>query len=127
MFAPGCLLVSAIPQRDSKRKIECKIPSNAATCYWAHGRLSFYNGTPSYRLWKIGTHRILAIHSGRGFKADDDKENEDPEMPYNVDHAFKTPSGQIYADFEICPLEPEVAGHMQDVCIESAKNIVVER
>lgn len=126
MVASGCVFASAIPQRVPKRKIECKIPSNAATCYWTHGRLSLYNGTPTYRLWKIGTHRMLAIHSGPGFKLGDDQENENPETPSNVDHAFKTPYSQIYADFEVCPLEPEVAGHMQRVCIESAKNIVVE-
>jgi hypothetical protein len=39
---------------------------------------------------------------------------------------FKPFSNQIFADFEICPLEPEVAGTMQPACIESAKNIVVD-
>jgi hypothetical protein len=118
------LSASGAPQTGSKRKIKCKTPENAASCYWAHGRLSVGNGTPSVRLWKIGTKRILAIHSGPGFKIGDNQENENPELPANVDQAFKTINTLIFADFEICPLEPEQAGVMQTACIESARKIV---
>jgi hypothetical protein len=31
-----------------------------------------------------------------------------------------------WADFEVCPLEPERKGWMQAVCIESAKNIFLD-
>jgi len=34
---------------------------------------------------------------------------------------------RIFANFEVCPLEPEKPGAMQAACIESAKNIVVEK
>lgn len=105
------------------RKIACKTTENSATCYWVHGRLSAYNGTPSFRLWKIGTHRILGIYSGPD--ANDPLDNEHPELPANVNRVFKPFSNQVFADFEICPLEPEHRGEMQDACIESAKNIVV--
>jgi hypothetical protein len=120
----AALSTSGAPQRVSKRKMACKTPENAASCYWAHGRLSLYNGTPSIRLWKIGTNRVLAIHSGPGFKRGDNRENENPELPANVEREFKSPSNPIFADFEICPLEPEEVGTMQRACIESAKNIV---
>jgi hypothetical protein len=118
------LSAGGAPQTGSNRKIKCKTPENAASCYWAHGRLSVSNGTPSVRLWKIGTKRILAIHSGPGFKIGDSRENENPELPANVDQAFKTVNTRIFADFEICPLEPEQAGVMQSACIESARKIV---
>lgn len=120
--------ISAIstPQRVRKRKIVCKTPEIAATCYWTHGRLANYNGTPTLRLWKIGTKRILAIHSGPGFKLGDNQENENPEVPANVERAFKDFETLVYGDFEICPLEPEEPGVMQRACIESAKNLVVE-
>ena len=124
-FGSGCLLASGLPQRIAKRKIACKTPEIAGTCYWAHGRLSYYNGNPSVRLWKIGTHRILGIVSGPGAWKRDPLDNEHPELPANVERVHIPFSNQIYADFEICPLEPEVAGQMQDACIESAKNIVV--
>lgn len=126
----GAVALSAMgtPQRGSKRKIVCKTPDNAASCYWAHGRLSPYNGTPTMRLWKIGTKRILAIHSGPGYKRGDNQENENPDLPANVDGALsKSKYGSIFGDFEICPLEPEVAGEMQDACIESGKNFVEDR
>jgi hypothetical protein len=114
------------PPRAPKRKIICKTPGNATSCYWTHGRLVNYNGTPTLRLWKIGTKRILAIHSGPGYKRGDDEENSNPEVPTNVDRAFKTDLTRVYADFEICPLEPERPGEMQRVCIESARNIFAE-
>jgi hypothetical protein len=119
------LSVSGAPQRTPKRKIACKILENAGSCYWAHGRLAAYNGTPTMRLWKIGTKRILAVHSGPGFKRGGTEENEDPEMPENVERAMKPFENVVFADYEICPLEPEHRGRMQDVCIESAKNIVM--
>ena len=117
------LPVAGVPQRTAKRKVACKIPENAASCYWAHGRLSIYNGTPSYRLWKIGTHRILGIYSRPEGQTADTLDAEHPELPANLDRAFKSLATEVFADFEICPLEPERTGVMQAACIESAKNI----
>ncbi len=110
----------------SKRNIPCKTPANAELCYWTHGRLGTYNGTPAFRLWKIGTHRLLGIYSGPSADRYSD-DNEHPEFPKNVERAFKPLTNRIYADFEVCPLEPERRGAMQAACIESAKNIVVEK
>jgi len=64
----------------------------------------------------------LAIHSGPGYKRGDNEENENPEVPANVDQAFKTDLTRVYADFEICPLEPERHGEMQVVCIAGEKH-----
>ena len=54
----------ALPQSAPTRNIPCKTPENVASCYWTHGRLNFANGAPSYRIWKIGTKRILGVYSG---------------------------------------------------------------
>jgi hypothetical protein len=122
------LSVSGAQQRARKRNIVCKTSANAKLCYLTHGRLNVANGTPSIRLWKIGTKRILAIHSGPGFKVGDDRENESPELPANVERALsKSKYGSIFGDFEICPLEPEVPGGMQDACIESGRNFVEDK
>jgi hypothetical protein len=91
-----------------------------------HGRLSFANGNPSIRIWKIGTHHILGILSGPGSLKRDPDDGLNPEFPENVNRAFKTMNSWIFADFEICPLRPEVKGEMQDACVESARNIVTE-
>jgi hypothetical protein len=114
-----------------KREIPCKTKENANLCYWTHGRLGMGNGTPSYRLWKIGSHRVLGIYSGPSV----DRyglDSEGPELPSNVvwklwetkDTHF---ANRIFGDFEVCPLEPEKRGVMQAACIESAKNIVIEK
>jgi len=119
----------AVPQNGPKRKIPCKTPQNAASCYWTHGRLQEYEGTPAYRLWKIGTHHLLGIYSGpsawRGNRLSID--NEDPEFPPNLRKLIHSGSVRVFGDFEVCPLEPERAGSMQAACMESAKNLFVQK
>jgi hypothetical protein len=127
------------------RKIPCKTPENASLCYWTHGRLSVYNGNPSFRVWRIGTHRLLGVFNGPSHfppripSFDDDVFN--PELPaelykvYEADNRrLKRETGimwaippPVFANFEVCPLEPEKKVEMQAVCIESAKNIFVEK
>ncbi|HEY7404980.1 MAG TPA: hypothetical protein VIB39_15755 [Candidatus Angelobacter sp.] len=110
-----------------KRRIPCKTPANALSCYWTHGRLAFYNGTPAYRLWKVGTHRLLGIYSGPSV----DRlslDNENPELPASIYRVYDPAvGGLLFGDFEVCPLEPEVAGAMQAACIESARNLLLRR
>ena len=126
LFLAAMLSLSPAPQRASKRRIACKTAENAASCYWTHGRLANYDGTPTLRLWKIGTKRILAIHSGPRFKLGDNEENENPEVPANVSRAFKSFETEVFGDFEVCPLEPAQSGVMQRACIESAKNLLAD-
>ena len=107
------------------RSIPCKTPENASACYWTHGRLVYANGMPAFRLWKIGTKRLLGIYSGPA--ADRlSLDNEDPQMPANLERIFNPPETQVFGDFEVCPLEPVRDGAMQAACIESAKNLVVK-
>src|SRR5215471_11209954 len=70
------------------RKIACRTPHNASSCYWTHGRLSYYNGTPAIRVWKIGTNRLLGIYSGSSVDRRS-LDNENPELPANVAKSFK--------------------------------------
>jgi hypothetical protein len=129
----------------SRRKIPCKTPENASLCYWIHGRLTAGSGDPSYRIWKMGTRRVLGVFNGpshfppRISSFDNDVFN--PELPaelyraYEVDNRrLKQKTGimwavppPVFADFEVCPLEPERKGWMQAVCVESAKNIFIEK
>jgi len=126
LVAVAFLSASGFPPRDARRKIACKTPEIAASCYWTHGRLGSANGNPTFRLWKIGTHRILGIVSGPGALERNPDDGVDPELPANVERVFTSSSTRIFADFEVCPLEPEKPGVMQRVCIECAKNIFVE-
>ena len=83
-------------------------------CYAIRGRLSIYNGTPSMRIWKVGTKRILAVTP-----------SEDEIIPNNLKKQIGI-GKQIYGDFVVCPFEKEKEGHMQSVCVESAKNMRIE-
>jgi hypothetical protein len=108
-----------------RRKIPCKVPANAASCYWTHGRLTYGNGTPAVRLWKIGTNRLLGIYSGPSVDRHS-LDNEHPEFPASLARKFDPAKNFLYADFEVCPLEKEKPGAMQASCIASAKNIFVQ-
>lgn len=91
-----------------------------------HGRLQFYNGTPAFRLWKVGTARLLGIYSGPGSEKINALDNEKPELPAELRN-YEPLRERVYADFEVCPLEPEKKGKMQAACIESARNITSEK
>jgi hypothetical protein len=131
----------ALPQQEpTKRKIPCKTPENASTCYWTHGRLAVYNGNPAWRIWKIGTKRILGVYSGPNSWVRDPLDNEHPEFPSNLDKMYEADYKRrvtkkefdaefpesAFGDFEVCLLEPERKGEMQAVCVESAKHIVLQ-
>lgn len=119
------------------RKIPCKTPENATTCYWTHGRLSYRSVNFTWLLWKIGTHRLLKICDEPTFLSmQSTGDCADPEFPENLQRIYdadyrrwKRGDGDgdyyyppdVFADFEICPLEPERKGERQYACIESAK------
>jgi hypothetical protein len=123
-----------------QRTVPCKVPENAAMCYWTRGRLRLTTiGLPTYRIWKVGTNRILGIYSGPSTyppRADKDYLTEFPanlqrifdlEYERNIRLKIDTPwyIGDVFADFEVCPLEPEKPGYMQHACVESAKSVFV--
>jgi hypothetical protein len=96
-----------------------------------------YNDTATWRVWKVGTHRLIEIVNGPSHFPPREEDMSDPEMPANVEKVFDADwkreqrigrdfaASEIFADFEICPLEPEQKGVMQMACMESAKNIVI--
>ena len=123
--------------KSSERTIPCKTPEVAPSCYWTHGRLAMGNGNPSYRLWRIGTNRLLGIYSGpvafnSRWKSKYALDNEGPQLPSNVDEElWRGVNGPwpnvVFADFQVCPLNKEKPEVMQSACIESAKNLKVKK
>lgn len=81
-----------------------------------HGRLSIYNGTPCYRIWIIGTHRLLGVNGG---------DLEPAEMPKALQSIFTNTTVEVYADFGVTPLTKYKKGVMQTVRIDSASNLVI--
>jgi hypothetical protein len=113
-----------------KRTIACKTPVIASSCVTIHGRLQYGNGTPALRLWHIGTTHKFGIFSGLNAEKRDPLDDDHPQLPSNLLKVFDGPDPFgpiIFADFEVCPLEPHITGHMQAACIESATHIVVKK
>jgi len=53
-------------------------------------------------------------------------------MPPNIRRAFASVQNPIYeiavfADYEVCPLERHIPGHMQAACIESATHLFIKK
>ena len=115
---------------ESYRHQPCMTPDLAPTCIQVHARLSAGNGTPSTRLWPIGTHHIYGIYSNQyGFAHDGSTlDNESPQLPASVYKQIDKNGGwTVYGDFEVCPLEPLKRDHMQAACIASASHIVAPK
>ena len=89
-------------------------PQVVGPCFKVHGRMSQYNGGTSFRIWKIGTHRMLGVAN-----------EVDP--PKELLDKFRDFDTEVYGDFLVCPLTTEQPGHMQMVCVQSVKNAVVRQ
>ena len=86
-------------------------PAVVGDCFIIHGRLSATNGTPSMRIWRIGTKRVLGVSP-----------SEDEIVPETVKKYFGSGT-HIYGDFLVCPFTPPRPTEMQMVCVESATNL----
>jgi hypothetical protein len=80
-----------------------------------HGRLMIYNGTPSFRIWIIGTTHLLGI---------DQIDDSNPIMPDTLKNLIGF-GKKIYADFVVKSLSKYKRGEMQYVQVLSARNIIV--
>jgi hypothetical protein len=96
-------------------------------CYTVHARLTAGNGTPGWRLWPVGTTRLLGVLTEAG-----EAEFEPTILPGRLGHAFENPqtlkaaeTGRLFADFTVCPLSERRPGVMQMVYIQSARNIAI--
>jgi hypothetical protein len=92
-------------------------PKLVGACFTVHGRLSLWNGSPAFRIWPIGTKRMLGVNG-----ADDDPDAASP-IPDAVARLRATDFTQVYGDYRVCPFSRSKSGHMQFVCIDSASNL----
>jgi hypothetical protein len=106
----------AIPQAPSCRQRSAVI----GKCFNVHGRLSVYNGTPSIRLWPIGTKRLLGV-----IDPNDTSSAPGPTiLPLEIKNKLDWDK-DVLGDFMVCPLTRQKPGRMQTVCIDSGKNLIV--
>jgi hypothetical protein len=98
------------------RERACKNNSEqVAPCFTIHGRLNYWEGNPSARIWRVGTHRILGVS---------DAHADVQQMPPGLEKKLAWDIF-IFGDFEVCPFTKEEPGVMQFVCIASASHLVV--
>ncbi len=82
------------------------IPSDSTFTF--RGRMSAWNGNPTFRIWRVGTNRMLGI---RGVCLD------------SLELGKYTPyfGLELWADFSVSAVTPQQPGVMQFVCIRSIK------
>jgi hypothetical protein len=115
----GALLVSMPTSAGDEHGRPChQHPSLIGSCVTVHGRMNYWNGTPSVRIWKVGTTRMLGVSEAR-FKIDG-YEN----LPGSLQSRLSWHT-DLFADFVVCPFTPEKPGVMQLVCVDSATRLVV--
>jgi hypothetical protein len=107
--------------RDLQQPQSCRNrPDVVGKCFAVHGRLSVYNGTPSIRLWPMGTKRLLGV-----IDPGDPSNAPGPTiLPIEIKNKLDW-NKDVFGDFSVCPLTRQRSGRMQTICIESGKNLVV--
>lgn len=88
--------------------------------------MALYNGTFSFRIWVVGTHRMLRI-----VDADGDNFNELDKLPSSLSQSLQPYSGdlfrpRVFADFTVCAFTKSEPGVMQSVTLSKATNIRIE-
>jgi len=93
-------------------------PNLVGPCLRIRGVLRPWNGSPTYRISRIGTKRILGIDEWSkrlaGYCG----------LPQYLLDTIEVGHKEIVADFVVCPLTKSRPGVMQMVCVDSATHIV---
>lgn len=87
--------------------------SLAGECREIRARVTYANGNPSVRIWPVGTTRMLGV-----------READEPLIPEQVSSRLSW-DHSVYANLRVCPLTKERPGHMQMVCVASARNVSI--
>jgi|SRR6266404_2287347 len=95
-------------------------PQLIGKCFVVRGRLSVYNGAPAVRLWRIGTRRVFGISEQR-FKVPGYRN-----LPESLAQQLNG-DNEVRGDFLVCPFTRPRSREMQLVCVESVKNVSVQK
>lgn len=107
-------LMALVTATEAHASGSCKDRSDlVGECFQTRGRLTVHNGNPTFRIWRVGTNRILGVVGG-----------EDPALPSDIRKQLSFDT-EIFADYVVCPTAPDRPGHMRMVCVESADRMVV--
>ena len=91
----------------------CKAnPALVGSCFVVRGRLSAYNGTPTFRIWPIGTHRLLGVVPSEDLRA----------LPAELRGAAGF-DHDVFGTFTVCPFTKQKPDVMQFGCVEAVRSI----
>jgi hypothetical protein len=111
---------SAMQSEGAREQYACASrPDLIGPCFTLRGRLSFWNGTPSARIWPVRTKRLIGVHDDVLPTA---LESEIAGVDWH--NRFDT---EVWADFTLCPFTQYQKGRMQFVCIEAWRNTTFTR
>jgi hypothetical protein len=114
-----CAATSGGDEQPNKKS--CKEhPMLSGPCFKVRGRMSFYNGNPTVRIWRLGTKRMLGISQARFYLQD--YLNVPDELVRRL--SWET---AMFADFTVCPFTDDRPGEMRMICVESAENISIKK
>ena len=105
----------AIARQPIDMVMGCKSnPQLVGTCFVVRGRLSAYNGNPTFRIFRAGTSRILGVVP-----------SEDPRsLPAEL-RGVASFEHDVFGTFTVCPFTPSKPGVMQFVCVEAVRDVHV--
>jgi hypothetical protein len=93
-------------------------PRVVAVCTRLHGKLFAANGTPTFRIARLGTTRILGIS--------DEANGLPPAIATLMLIHGDALTMRIFADFRVCPFTRQRPGAMQFVCVDRASHVVAQ-
>lgn len=113
---------SVLAQSPSKPVLNpCRArPDLVGKCFIMYGRLSLGNGTPSIRLWKVSSKRILGVLDPEDISGEPGLSTIPASIKAQLDF-----DKYIFGNFMVCPLTHSRPKEMQTVCIESGRNLIV--
>jgi hypothetical protein len=85
--------------------------------------MSLWNGTPSVRIWVVGTKRMLGV-------VQQDETFDD--LPENIRRAWAVHGdtamwrSDLFGDFRVCPVTANRPGRMQMVIVKGATRLLVQ-
>lgn len=91
-------------------------PKVVGKCMTFYGPLAVYSGSPSLRIWPVGTKQLYGL---RGTGADP----ETVALPEKLRELLATNPREVNGKWEVCPLEAERPNQLRIVCLESASEL----
>jgi hypothetical protein len=81
-----------------------------------------YNGAPAFRIWPVGTHRVLGVNVPGG------EDSGNPPFPAEVNAArgpqFDAFGTALFGDYLVCPFSRPRVGWMRFVCVARARRVI---